>query len=303
MQIKTVSLIGMGALGILFGRPLSRALPKGDFRVIASPERIARYTAGPILANGEACDFAFITPNAALPPADLVLVAVKATALQSAIRDMAGQVGPHTVILSLLNGISSEEELSAVWPGQVVWAVALGMDATRTGQALVYRNMGSIQFGELDGEKSERVRAVAALFEAAGIPHQVHPDIRFAQWRKLMVNVGLNQASAVCRVPYGGLQAPGPARDTMIAAMREVLALAPLEGVPLTEQLLTDWLAGLGDQAADGMPSMLQDVLAKRPTEVELFSGTVRRLAAKHGLATPVNDRLYERIRAIEAGY
>lgn len=303
MQIKTVSLIGMGALGILFGRPLSEALPQGDFRVIADRGRIARYTAGPVLCNGQACDFCFITPDAALPHADLVLVAVKATALQSAIRDMAGQVGPNTVILSLLNGISSEEELSAVWPGQVVWAVALGMDATRTGRTLVYKNMGRIQLGEPDGAKSERVQAAAALFEAAGIPYEIHPDIRFAQWRKLMINVGLNQAAAVYGVPYGGLQQPGPARDTMLAAMREVLALAPLEGVPLAERQLTDWLAGLPGQAAGGMPSMLQDVLAKRPTEVELFSGTVRRLAAKHGLAVPVNDWLYERIRAIEAGY
>lgn len=232
MQIKTVSLIGMGALGILFGRPLAQSLPKGDFRVIADAGRIACYTAGPILSNGQVCDFSFITPNAALPPADLVLVAVKATALQSAIRDMTGQVGPNTVILSLLNGITSEEELSAVWPGQVVWAVALGMDATRTGRTLFYKNMGSIQLGELNGEVSERVRAVAALFETAGVPYEIHPDIRFAQWRKLMVNVGLNQAAAVYGVPYGGLQTPGPARDTMVAAMREVLALAPLEGGP-----------------------------------------------------------------------
>lgn len=303
MQIKTVSLIGMGALGILFGRPLAEYLPKGDFRVIAGPDRIARYTARPILCNGQECRFRFITPDAALPPADLVIVAVKATALASAIQDMAGQVGPDTVIISLLNGISSEEELEKVWPGQVVWAVALGMDATRTGQTLQYKNAGRVQFGERDGRPSERTAALAELFEAAGVPYELTDEILFQQWRKLMVNVGLNQVTAVYDVPYGGLQQPGEPLETLKAAMREVIVLARLEGVPLDERQMLDWLAMVGNFAPDGMPSMRQDVLAKRPTEVELFSGTVRRLGQKHGVPTPVNDWLYERIRAIEAAY
>lgn len=303
MQIKTVSLIGMGALGILFGRPLAEYLPEGAFRVIASEDRIARYAAGPILCNGQQCRFDFITPDAALPPADLVLVAVKSTALSSAIRDMAGQVGPDTVIISLLNGISSEEELEKVWPGQAVWAVAVGMDATRTGCTLRYKNAGRVQFGERDGRPSERTQALADLFEAAGVPYERTDEILFQQWRKLMVNVGLNQTAAVYDVPYGGLQKPGQLQDTLIAAMRETIALARCEGIALAEKDLQDWLKILGDFAPDGMPSMRQDVLAKRPTEVELFSGTVRRMAKKHGLATPVNDWLYERIRAIEAAY
>ena len=81
------------------------------------------------------------------------------------------------------------------------------------------------------------------------------------------------------------------------------MALAALEGVPLGEDDLNFYLGLLDRLDPDAMPSMRQDGLARRPSEVELFSGTVRALAKKHGLSTPVNDALYAEIRAREAAY
>jgi len=102
---------------------------------------------------------------------------------------------------------------------------------------------------------------------------------------------------------YGTIQRPGPARDQMIAAMREVIPLSRLEGVPVTERDLQDYLDLLDTLSPEGMPSMRQDGLAHRKSEVELFSGTVIRLAEKHGLDVPVNRALYDNIRAMEAQY
>lgn len=89
----------------------------------------------------------------------------------------------------------------------------------------------------------------------------------------------------------------------MIAAMEEVLRLAPYEGVTLTADDLKEDLALVDRLSPEGMPSMRQDGLAKRPSEVELFSGTVLRLAEKHGLETPVNRELYQKICEMERGY
>lgn len=295
--IQTSALIGLGALGILFGRKMP------GVQVIAGPERIARYAATPVLCNGTPCRFTYVTPEEGRP-VDLILVAVKATVLDQAIADIARFVGPDTVILSVLNGITSEERIEAVYPGHTLWSVAIGMDATRTGRSLAYQAEGRIQFGERDGARSPRVRAVADYLTACGIANEPCTDILYQQWNKLMVNDGLNQAAAAFDKTYGGLAQPGPAQDKMREAMQETIRLANLEGIPLPPDNDTRFLdAAMPTFAPDGMPSMRQDVLAQRPTEVEEFAGVVRRLARRHGLPTPANDFFYERIRAIEAGY
>ena len=296
-KIQTSALIGLGALGILFGRRMP------GVQVIADEARIARYTADPVVCNGEPCTFHYVTP-AQGSPVDLLLVAVKATVLPQAIRDMKNFIGPDTTIISVLNGITSEENIEAVYPGHTLWSVAIGMDATRKGRTLTFAQPGKIQFGEKDGAMTDRVRAVAEYLDACGIANEPCTDILYKQWNKLMVNDGLNQATAVFNVPYGGIMQPGPAYDAMCAAMQEVIRLANLEGVPLpadnAEQFLRSTMQNFDPE---GMPSMRQDVLAQRPTEVEEFAGVVRRLAKKHGLPTPTNDFFYARLHEIEAGY
>ena len=295
--IRTSALIGLGALGILFGRKMP------GVQVVADEARAARYAAQPTLCNGEACRFAYCAPEAG-EPVDLILVAVKATGLDAAIRDIAAFVGPDTVILSVLNGITSEERLDAAYPGHVLWSVAIGMDANRSGRNLIFQSPGKIQFGERDGSVTPRVAAVAQYLTACGIENEPCTDILYKQWHKLMINVGLNQASAAFGMTYGGLAQDNAQRALMLSAMQEVIRLANAEGVPLPPDDDVRWLAGAIPRfRPDSKPSMGQDVDAHRPTEVEEFSGVVRRLSARHGLPTPANDFFYRAIRAIEAGW
>lgn len=213
-------------------------------------------------------------------------------------------IGPETLVISLLNGITSEGELAAAYgPEHVLYCVAQGMDAVKDGPAVTYRNMGKLLIGSGTGARTSAVDAAAALLLEAGVPCEIHEDILYRQWSKLMLNVGLNQVCAVYNVPYRGVQHPGTARDTMLAAMREAQALAAREGVTLTDADISAWMKMTGALNPDGMPSMRQDTLARRPTEVELFAGAMRRLGEKHGVPTPVNDMLYRRIAELEAAY
>ena len=118
-----------------------------------------------------------------------------------------------------------------------------------------------------------------------------------------MLNVGVNQVVMVCEGNYGTIQHPGEPRERMIAAMREVIDLSRAEGVPVTEDDLRYYVDLLSNLDPEGMPSMRQDGLAHRRSEVELFSGTVCRLAAKHGIPVPVNEELYATIREMESKY
>lgn len=303
MEIRTVALIGLGALGITFGQRLNACLPRGNFLVIADKTRADRYRRTGVRANGELCDFVYADP-AEGKPVDLVIVATKSLALESAMDQMAAFVGPDTVLLSLINGITSEEILETRWPGQALLCVALKTDATRVGQDVTFTAPGVLQIGERDGSASPRLAAVETLLHKARIACEVYPDMVYRQWNKLMVNVGLNQVTAVYDVPYGGVYAPGEAHQVMLAAMREVVAVSQKAGVCLRPDAPEQWIdATTGTFDPEAMPSMRQDTLAHRLTEKELFSGTICRLGRQYGVPTPVNDRLYNELCRIEQSW
>jgi 2-dehydropantoate 2-reductase len=305
VEIRTVSIIGLGALGVLFGNHLSKHMPEDNLRIIANAERIERYRRENIYCNGELCRFNYVLPEEPCAPADLLLFAVKSTGLPQAVRYVKNHVGPNTIILSLLNGISSEEIIGETYGmDKLLYCVAQGMDAVKAGNRLKYKNMGMLCFGGgRPGQKNKKIQAVAGFFEKTSIPHEVVEDMRHKMWGKFMLNVGLNQTVAVFGGDYETVQRPGPARDTMIAAMEEVITLSEKEGVNLTRADLDYWLQVLDKLYPKGKPSMRQDVEARRLTEVELFAGTVLSLGKKHGLTFPVNEMLYDKIKEIESAY
>lgn len=304
MEIRSVAIVGMGALGTLFGDMLTRSLGRDRVCFVADAARRERYAREPATVNGVPCGFRAIDPGDPAPPDDLVIFAVKGPALARAMDDAVRRVGPRTAMISLLNGIASERELEARFGrDRVVYCVAQGMDAVKLGGALTYSTPGELCLGAPDAARVPALDAVCALFERVGVPFVREADILHRMWGKLMLNVGVNQTVMVCEGNYGTIQVPGAPRERMIAAMREVMALAALEGVALTEDDLRFYLGLLDRLDPRAMPSMRQDGLARRRSEVELFAGTVRALAAKHGLPVPVNDALYAEIRAREAAY
>lgn len=303
--IQTVTIVGLGALGTLFGHILSQHVPKPDLRILADPARIARYRREGVYSNAEPCDFLYVSTEEKTEPADLLLLAVKATQLGDALQTMRSHVGPDTLIVSLLNGISSEEEIAAVYgSGRVVDCVAYGMDAVKEGNRLTYGHTGRLCIGtRIAGKPTQQVLRIARFFDRTSFPYEISETMGKVMWGKFMLNVGVNQTVAVFGPDYGSVQRDGRDRETMIAAMREVIALSQAEGVCLTEDDLRHWLGILATLNPKGKPSMRQDVEAKRLSEVSLFAGTVLRLAAKHGLNAPVNRMLFERVTAMEAGY
>ena len=301
-EIKTVGLIGLGAVGALYA---GRLLASGaDVRVIVDEARRERYTHEGVYVNGNRIDFPYVTP-AKSAPVDLLLIATKEGGLRSAMETAAGFVGSDTLIISLLNGVTSEEILARRFGGRnILYSVAQGMDAVKEGAYLTYVHPGRIVLGERKpGEISARVQMTADYLNAHGVTATPVPDMVRRQWGKLMLNVGLNQTCMVFECDYGGVQKPGRARETMLAAMREAQMIAGLEGYAITGDEFDEWVALLDSFAPEGKPSMRQDGEARRKSEVELFAGTMVRLAKKHGVDVPVNVWLYDRVREMEAEY
>lgn len=297
MEIKKVSIIGLGALGIMYGDYISKKIPEGNLRIVADEERIRKYKNQGIFCNDNKCDFTYLSYKED-DPADLLIFAVKFGQLEEAIASTVHQVGENTVILSTLNGITSEEYLAeAFGKDKVLLCTVQGMDAVKVENHMTYHHMGNISIGTWDGNPSLYLDAVIALFDQINLPYNQPEDMQRQLWNKLLLNVGVNQAVAVYETNYGGVQMLGEPREVMLEAMKEVVTVARAKNIRLSEEDITNWLPVINSLSPEGKPSMRQDTEAHRPTEVELFSGTINRLGKQYGIKTPVNEMLYKKIK------
>ena len=294
MSITTVGVVGAGALGTMYAAHLAQA--GVDVVFVATGPRAERLRQGDLIVNGTPVDIPVVDPTAGRhTPFDLVLVAVKAQQLEESLDLLAPVVDERTTFVSVLNGLDSEQVIGERYGAdQVLLTIALAMDSDRDGSAVTWTRPGRLEIGDRapsdDGTPSARLRDVQQLLDRAGLAWDSPDDIEHRMWWKFLVNVGGNQASAVTGATYGRLREAGPARDLMAALQEEVVAVAAAEGVTLTPADVQRWYDVLDGQPAEGRTSMLQDVMAGRPTEVDVFAGRVVELGAKHGLPTPYNQ-------------
>lgn len=300
--IRRVAILGAGAMGSVF---VSRFLEAAAFEiaVIAGGERGDRLRRTGLTVNGRTFPITVLDPDAANEPVDLIIVALKHSHLHDAVHDLRSVVGPNTLILSVMNGLDSEAIIGSVYGmDKVLYCISVGIDALRQNGAVTYTKVGKHYFGEAQNTRiTPRVRRVQIALERAGIPYETPPDMLRMLWWKFMVNVGVNQASAVMRAPYGIMQTSPDARAVMFSLMREVLALAERASIALSEADLEAWDAFLQTLSPDGKTSMLQDIDAGRQTEVEIFAGKVVELGQTYGVLTPMNETVLHIIRVLEA--
>ncbi len=231
--IRKITFIGMGALGLLFADLLSRSEHAYDVSFVMDEERYGRYLGREFTVNGRKVDLRRVRSEDA-SPADLVIVAVKYGGLRDALDTVATSIGLDTVIISLLNGVTSEKIIGERYgDARVVTCVAQGMDANRSGGTLTYSSPGELHLGILPGQDPVKLGTVCDFLEEAGIPFVVEQDIRYRLWFKFMLNVAVNQVCMIYDTDYSGCMAPGLPRALTVSAMREVIALANAEGVPL----------------------------------------------------------------------
>lgn len=302
-RIENVSIIGMGALGILYGNFFSGAIGNENVHFIMDKERCERKKGRPVLCNGKEVFFDCV-PAENARAADLLIVAVKATGLAQAIDSVRGCVGPDTIIISVMNGISSEELIAERYGKEhVLIAVAQGMDAMRFGDSLTFTKTGQLLIGTDLPENLGILESLCEFFDRTGFPYTKDPDIIHRLWGKFMLNVGVNQTCMVCSCTYADVLRPGRERDIYLNAMYEVIAIANVKGIALSQKEIDEYDQLIATLRPEGTPSMGQDRINRRPSEVESFAGTVIRLGAETKIPTPVNQWLYDQVRQIESGY
>lgn len=296
MDIQAVSILGLGAEGSVALRAL--AGKPCHVRILARGERAERLRRQGITINGETYPLHVAEPGTE-PPPQLLIVAVKGYQLGDALEDIAAETGPDTVVMSLLNGLSSERILAErVGQAHLIYCMSQ-INAKKHGQRVDFQPVGQIWIGERDGSVTERVRAVCALLNG-WVPCRISREILSDIWRKYLFNASYNTVQAILRGPHLWFQRIPEARAAVECVMEEMLRLANAQGVPLTWSDVPDLEAYLKPYPPDGLCSMAQDILEKRPTEIELLIGEALELAAASGVEMPVCRFVRHLVKTLE---
>jgi 2-dehydropantoate 2-reductase len=309
-KINSVLLAGAGAVGLTVASAIYNYDPK-CIEILAGGARLELYRREGLFVNGSRVNFEFAEiPVRESKSVDLIIIASKYYHLEKLIADIKPFVGDDTIIMSLLNGISSEEIIGKVYGAErLPLAMILGTDAQHSLTKTAFTQRGIIHFGDSDGKTTSRDIAIMEFFTRAGVPHLYHPiDMRRTLWYKFMVNVGANQVSALLRLPYGPFKKNSrlfvpEAQALLESAMREVISISEAERINLNDSDIENWNKTVATLSDSGYTSMCQDVLAGRKTEVELFALTVMKYGNKHRIATPINETLYRALHTIEQTY
>ena len=262
-DIEKVLVCGIGAIGSIYANAINEYDSK-NLRILVDKKRLENYTQNPKIFNGKPLNFNYILPDATDFKADLIIIATKFDGLNDVIKNMANFVKNDTVIISLLNGVTSEEIISKKygWKNLPI-AYYIGHSAMRDGNNITHDGVGTIVFGINDKTKTseECIERIKKYFDKAKIEYKIPEDMPHAYWLKYMLNVSSNQPSAILRIK------------------------------------------SFSKMTADGKPSTLQDVEGHRKTEVDMFAGTMIEFGKKHNIPTPYNMVLKDMLEVIQEGY
>ena len=297
-----VVVAGAGTIGSLFAAHLARV---ADVGVLTRREDHARTLNERGLRVSGRSDFtarvSASTDPGELGDPQLVIVACKGGDLEP----LAARLGGHfagATVMTTQNGLGAEEIVAAhgAWP--LLSAVTF-MSGTRHDDAHVQYVLDTATWiGPYRGTSPEDAASVAELIRSAGLKAEAFTDLRPAQWSKLIFNATVNAVAALTGLPHDFHFAEGMLGDLVHELVDEGKAVAAAAGVELRED---PWEMNVHAtrRGHAHYPSMLEDVSAKRPTEIELITGSLVREAERHGVAVPLHAALYTLVRAKEASY
>lgn len=281
-EIENVLICGLGAIGSIYADKIKGA------KILVDSDRLERYKKNPTTFNGKVMELDYILPDDEFK-ADLIIIATKYDGLADAVENIKNFVGENTLILSLLNGVTSEKFIAERYGAEkIVYSYFIGHSAVREGRNITQDGVNTIVMGT-----NERIRK---YFDKVGINYEIPDDIIRSMWLKFMLNVSSNQTTALMRLTFGEMLSNKKCMEFVVNVMKEVQTIAHAEGVRNTETMIDDALEALKMMCPEGKTSMLQDVEAGRKTEVDMFAGVMIELGQKHNIPTPYNKVLKELI-------
>ena len=237
-DIKNVLICGLGAIGSIYADKIKGA------KILVDTGRLERYKKNPTTFNGKVMELDYILPNDDFK-ADLIIIATKYDGLANAIENIQKFVSDDTLILSLLNGVTSEKIIAERYGAEkVVYSYFIGHSAVRDGRNITQDGINTIVMGA-----NERIQK---YFDKVGINYEIPDDIIRSMWLKFMLNVSSNQTTALMRLTFGEMLNNKKCMEFVVNVMKEVQTIAKAESVKNTETMIEDALKALQLMCPEG---------------------------------------------------
>jgi 2-dehydropantoate 2-reductase len=304
--VVTTCVVGAGVIGSLYAAHLGQV---AESTVLTRrPEHAAALAAEGLRVTGRH-DFRSMITAAAdpaqLPQPDVVIIATKATGLEPAAAAIEGH-WPRATVMTVQNGLGAEKIVRRHGAWQVVSGVTFMSGTKHSDTHVEYILDTETWLGPWEATPYERVQEIAAMLVDSGLKAEALPDLQPAQWSKLIFNATVNAVAALTGLPH----------DWHFAAERDLGDLGHLVHDLVDEGKRIAAAAGIElhddpwemnvlatKRGSAHWPSMLEDVQAQRPTEIELITGALVREAEEHGVEAPLHTAMYRLVKAKEASY
>ena len=298
-----IAIIGAGAMGCLYGGKLSQSKENQVYLLDIWKEHIDSINEHGLIMEeaGESLVYSDIKASlnaSEIGGADLVIVFVKSTLTKVAVHEAQELFGAGTLVLTLQNGLGNVDLIREEVGHENVIGGTTAHGAYMMGPGQIcHAGVGKTIIGELSGESTERINEIAGAFQKAGLETEISNNIIGLIWDKLIVNVGINALTAITGLHNGELLDYPELLDIMSLAIDEALAVAKMKKIELSPQDPYAHTLDVCKNTATNKSSMLQDIINRRRTEIDMINGGILREGQKEGISTPVNRVLTDLIK------
>lgn len=304
-----IAVMGAGAMGSLFGGLLGKA---GEDVTLVDvwEDHIKAIKDNGLIMTCDGVEYNVKvnaeTSPANVGPVDLVIFLVKGTNTDQAIKDAAPMIVEDTRVLTLQNGLGNPEKIASVIGEEKVLFGVIDFASVLLGPGRISAELAksTIHFKPLNNAIDDRVRQVEKVLQKAGINADVNLKVERDIWRKLVINCNVNALASICRIRTGTLLDQGEVTQFLFRDItNEIVNVANAKGIELELEECLEFLNELLENVRGHYPSMTQDIMKKRKTEIEFINGGVVKEGKKVGVSTPVNETLCRLITIIENTY
>ncbi|MBL7176783.1 MAG: 2-dehydropantoate 2-reductase [Desulfobacteraceae bacterium] len=304
-----IAVVGAGAMGSLFAGYLAQKFKEVWVYDIWQEHIATIKNDGLLMTRGNIKNRVRIkaTTNPDDPgKVDLLIIFVKYTHTEKALKDSLAMIDSHTSILTLQNGIGNVDIIQKFIPDNQILYGLTTLTSEMVGPGHIeesFHGQGETYFWPVKGRVDGQAEQICSVFNRADIHTEISPDVQVMVWKKLIVNACYNTLSAIVRLKVGDLIDQTEIWPVLEGAISEIVDVAQKKGISIDESEGQRFLKQVGEEAREHIPSMLIDVKNKKKTEIECLNGRIIKEGTALGIPTPYNRVLFGILRVLENTY
>jgi len=300
-----ISIIGSGAMGSLFGGMLALAGEKVVLYDVYKEHVDAINKDGLTIEEAASKEVVVAHPEASCDPqsvanSDVFIIFVKSTATEDVAAQFKSFAGPHTIALTLQNGLGNEEILRRYFGTERTAVGVTSQGATFLGPGKIRHAGNGPTHISMADQKGEKLSLLVTSLSKAGFETHISDEVTSLVWSKLIINVGINALTALLNVQNGILLEYDDIKAVMADLVNEALAVASRKNIRLIYDDPLSTVYEVAKKTASNTSSMLQDFLHNRKTEIDFINGAIVKEAKKLGIQVPVNETITRLIRTLD---